>query len=55
MELRSANVRNMRFEPISFSEILAWRDLTRVNILPWEVDMIRLLDNEWMDCQPKDA
>jgi len=37
LELRTA-------EPLAYSEIASWAALTRTNVLPWEVRLLRSLD-----------
>jgi hypothetical protein len=44
---RSGN--GMGINPISFTEIDAWCRLSRVTLDPWEVDVIRLLDNAYLE------
>jgi len=34
--------------PLAAAEILAWSQLKRTNISPWEFDMIRLLDQTYL-------
>jgi hypothetical protein len=34
--------------PLSFQEIRSWACLQRVHLKPWEVDVLRALDQSWM-------
>lgn len=53
LELRAANSRGWRFEPISFSEIQAYRDLFGLKMSISDVDLLRRLDNVWQSVQPE--
>jgi hypothetical protein len=35
--------------PISWTEIQAWRELTRAMILPEEIDLILMMDSAWLE------
>ncbi len=35
--------------PISYSDILSWRELLRVDIKPYEVEIIRAIDNVYLN------
>ncbi len=41
--------------PIGWSDIWAWRELTRARPSPPEIDLIRRLDREWMAAQGEGA
>lgn len=49
---RSAN--GMGVNPIPFSEIESWCRLNRVQLDPWEVDVIRLLDDAYLETTASD-
>lgn len=53
LDLRMANGRGWRFEPLSFTEIAAYRDLFRLNMTGTDVEMLRRLDNIWQSVQPE--
>lgn len=42
---------------ISWSEMLAWAQMTGIDLAPWEVRVLRMLDRAWLltwrECQPK--
>ncbi len=52
-ELRNANPRGWRFEPIAHSEIEAYGRLYDLGIMPHEVAELRHLDALWMSVQPE--
>lgn len=52
-ELRSANPRGWRFEPLSHSEILAYRELHFLPMTSWDVGELRALDTIWQEVQPE--
>jgi hypothetical protein len=48
LELNSARSSGFSAEPISFQQIEAWAWLRREPVRPWEVDVIRSLDVEFL-------
>ena len=52
-EIRSQNVRGWHFEPISFTEIMNYSAAYRLDIRPWEVEILCLLDGIWRKVVPK--
>lgn len=52
LELRAANPRGWRFEPVAFSEIAAYRDLYGLAMTEGDVDGLRRLDTLWQSLQP---
>lgn len=52
-ELRGANPHGMHFEPITHSEILAYKTLHDLPMDSFDVEMLRRLDVVWMNAQPK--
>jgi hypothetical protein len=53
-DLRSANPRGWRVEPIPFSEIRAFNDLYGMDMDAFDIDTLRKLDVVWLNCLPKD-
>lgn len=45
----------MGVNPISFTEIRAWSQLNQIDLKPFEVEAIRLLDVEYMKHQNSEA
>jgi hypothetical protein len=41
--------------PISFSEIKAWCDLTDIELSPWEVFVLKRMDNEFLKISNKSS
>lgn len=52
-ELRAANPRGWRFEPVPYSEIMAYRDLHVLSMDTFDVAMLRRLDGIWQEVQPE--
>lgn len=52
-ELRGANPRGWRFEPMAFTEILAYRELHALPMTSWDVGELRALDGIWQEVQPE--
>ena len=52
-EIRSAQSRGWRFEPVSYSEILAYRTLHQLDMTGWDVIILRRLDMVWQTAQPE--
>lgn len=52
-ELRGANGRGWRFEPIPHTEILAYRDLHGLSMDGFDVGCLRRLDAIWQEVQPE--
>lgn len=49
LELHSTRGSNgMGANPISYQELAAWSALTRTTLSPWEVKMLRLIDQEYL-------
>jgi hypothetical protein len=41
--------------PISYDIIKAWCDLSGVDLSPWEIDLIKSLDNLWIKTTSEEA
>ena len=41
----------MAANPITFSEILAWSQLTNTSLARWEIEVIKRLDVLWLNIQ----
>jgi hypothetical protein len=41
--------------PISFCEMKAWTELTNIELTPWEVLVLRRMDNEFLKISNKNA
>lgn len=41
--------------PISYDIIKAWCDLTGVELYPWEIELIKALDNLWIKTTSEEA
>nr|WP_258038738.1 hypothetical protein [Haemophilus seminalis]DAK42661.1 MAG TPA: hypothetical protein [Caudoviricetes sp.] len=41
----------MSANPITFSEILAWSQLTNTSLARWEIEVIKRLDVLWLNIQ----
>lgn len=41
--------------PISYDIIKAWCDLSHIDLLPWEVEIIKSLDNLWIKTTSEEA
>lgn len=52
-ELRGANPRGWRFEPIPHTEILAYGLLHGLEITSFDTGVLRRLDGIWQECQPE--
>lgn len=52
-ELRGSNSRGWHFEPISYSEILAYKTLHELEMDGIDVSLLIVLDGLWMKTQPK--
>lgn len=50
--LRKRNGRGWNFEPIPFSEIESFKNLTGVDLTPFDLDMLEMLDDIWQLKQP---
>jgi hypothetical protein len=53
LELRAANPRGWRFEPVPYSEIAAYRDLHGLEMTSVDVDLLRRVDTVWQNVQPE--
>lgn len=42
-------------QPVAYSEILAYQEATSIRLLPWEVDLIRRVDAEYMAASAEQA
>lgn len=52
-DLRRANLRGWRFEPIPHSEIESFGRLYRLDMTPFDVSQLRALDGIWQSVQPE--
>lgn len=51
-ELRGANPYGFRFEPLSHTEILAYKTLYELEMDGLDVELLRRVDGIWMKAQP---
>lgn len=52
-ELSSGRQVGMGLSPVSFSDMMAWSNLKKVELEPWEVDALKRLDMLFMSVQNK--
>lgn len=56
LELHEGRTYNMSGpNPISYDIIKAWCDLTGIDLLPWEIGIIKSLDNLWVKTISEEA
>jgi hypothetical protein len=47
-ELGSSRQNGMAPNPLTFTEIKAWADLTQRDVAPWEIEIIKTIDNSYL-------